>query len=1173
VQLTARRCNRVEIWDKPQCAGGVRLAVLPEYDECTADTQLTGTTELTLACAINAPGAVELLEQRVLRIWEDDTHFDEWRISVRKQIADSEVRITGAALETFIGLRPSPIGQVNAGVRAYNLDVVGLKPSEIFDQYILPSLTADGIAWLARGAIDQDTPIDLTLDWDSPLAALKKIADGLKLEIQFRRNAVAGYYVDFLTKIGAAAATVDVRYEKNLRDHQLDRTTDEQANRVFPRGGSESGVRATIARARWLVNNVAGNVVTLADPLAGDGPIAFNNQLNGLYLRKVDGTLTLITASSAGAQTVTVASAAGVAALDLIEFRANVGGDDLTWLDSPADQTTYGVVVGHPDFADVPGTNNVIPNPAGRTWPAGTLPTGYTNIGGGTPSKNVAAPFFRTVNAQSIKYIAAAANQGVRTPAGKIFPTDTKPYGSGYASLWIASGKVRCELVLTTGAGTKILPVAPAIASSALLGQWLDLGVSGENFKSLGVTDVAVQVLSDGGAATFYIDRAQATNTDAQLPFFEGSGGTRLWQLGNEALLLRAAPPAAFTIAIADLARLDPNDANAIPELGAAVNVTDARVNGGTVGSRIAGVRINYLALADTTLLISNRLEDLTGALERPTRVVRLEPVVLQPGDDLGPALDVIAVPGSTAYTINYSVTADVFEYSTNGAAYTSVPASGFSVSRPAAGANDTTLTFRATRNGQIATDTVVVTAIDKDTVTPDLSVTQTAQTSTTTSFQATAANPGGGAAPTLTVEFVNCTGVGYVGGGPFTIASGTVVQVNRPAFATNQSSVKFKAAIASAGTEEISRTVLCQDGFGPLLDVTAVPGSTSYTINYAVTATTFEYSIDGAAYIAVPATGFSVSRPSAGSNDKTLTFRAIKDSQTICDTVIVTAVDKDTATPDISVAQTAQTSTTTSFQVTGSNPGGGGAPTITVEFVNCTGVGYVGGGPHTIASGTTVQVNRPAYAAAQATVKFRGSISGGGAEEIQRTVPAQDGFGPSLDVTAVPGSTSYTINYTVTATTFEYAIDGGSFAAVPATGFTVSRNAIGGAAKTLVFRAIKDSQTVTSEITVPAQVLSTSLSLSLSAGVASNNGAAPPPYNQLDMSWSVTDMPTGTTYNVGYDNGSGNVDSDTGISATSKTFTGVTFAGTPGKGAMFVDAILNGSVIATARRNKVYIV
>lgn len=250
--------------------------------------------------------------------------------------------------------------------------------------------------------------------------------------------------------------------------------------------------------------------------------------------------------------------------------------------------------------------------------------------------------------------------------------------------------------------------------------------------------------------------------------------------------------------------------------------------------------------------------------------------------------------------------------------------------------------------------------------------------------------------------------------------------------------------------------------GSGPNLDVNTVPGSTNFTINYTVTADSFQYSIDGGSFTSVPASGFTVSRPAAGANDKTLEFRAVKGDQTISNTITIPAIDKDTV-------------------------------------------------------------------------------------------------GPDLDVNTVPGTTSFTINYTVDATTFEYSIDGGSFTSVPASGFTVSRNAPGGATKTLVFRAIKEDQTVTTELTIPPQELGT-LSITVNNPLFSDGS------NTLDVTWSSSGMPSGTKFNVSYkQNGSdGTAGAAQDVTSTYQ-FTGVN--GATGSGIVTVEAEYNGSIIASRSR------
>lgn len=163
-------------------------------------------------------------------------------------------------------------------------------------------------------------------------------------------------------------------------------------------------------------------------------------------------------------------------------------------------------------------------------------------------------------------------------------------------------------------------------------------------------------------------------------------------------------------------------------------------------------------------------------------------------------------------------------------------------------------------------------------------------------------------------------------------------------------------------------------------------------------------------------------------------------------------------------------------------------------------------------------------------------------------------GGAPVMDIRAVPGTTSYTINYTVTADTFEYSTDGGSYVSVPASGFTVSRNAFNAADKTLTFKATKGDQTISVEIPIPAQILGT-ISISISTVTFSDTN------NTLDVSWSTTGMPTGTKFNVSYkQDGSNGTAGDAQDVTSTYQFTGVT--GTTASGLVTVTAEKDGVVI-----------
>jgi hypothetical protein len=462
-----------------------------------------------------------------------------------------------------------------------------------------------------------------------------------------------------------------------------------------------------------------------------------------------------------------------------------------------------------------------------------------------------------------------------------------------------------------------------------------------------------------------------------------------------------------------------------------------------------------------------------------------------------GPSLTVTPTSGSSSVSIAYSSSVAV-DLSINGAAYSAAPASPVVVTRPSAGSAALEYTFRATGTGVTVTDSVTIPALDLDTntVTPDLVVTPSNPTTTAQDFTVSATNPSGGAAPGVFVLLKGTTGSGSVSGAisdgvEKTLSSGEVVTVNRAAFDTTaQVSATFRATIAGQGTERIQRTVLNQvkTTFGPSLDVTATPGSSSYSIAYTGSGGTVQLSIDGGAYATAAASPIVVTRPAAGQPSKVYAFRITADGQTVTDFATVPSVDLDTVTPVLTVTPSNYLATTQDLTPTTSNPqSGGAAPSLFVTVRGTTGSGstsgaLVDGVEKAIVSGEVITVNRPAFGTtAQASVTFRASIASNGENKIQRSILNQvkTSFGPSLVVTPTPGSTSYSLAYSGTYTTLVLSIDGGTYGAPAASPIVVTRTTND---HVYSFKATQDGVDVVQSVTIPA-IQSTATFSSLTNG------------------------------------------------------------------------------------------
>lgn len=638
MSFTVQRLRRVEVWSDAQCAGGTRLAVVPRVTACTASGGVDGDERLTLAVPLDSPVVSLLRKRRVVRLVEDSaaglagTAFDEWRLlSDAAATDDGTLTVTAGSIALDLGTG-TLIRETDAdGAVAYDFERIGLAPSDHLSGIILPAATAAGMSWVTAGTVTPTTPVDLTYAWDSPLSALRKLAEACGCELDVRRDGTTGYVVDLVTAVGASAPTLDLRAGRNLREFTLERSRVEQVTRVYPRGTAEDGLRPTMAGARWRVAALSGAgpvVVTLEDPAGGDGPLAFDTQLVGLWLERADGSRAQITASDASdpaAQTVTIGALGTLAEGDLVAVRATSTGARLTWLDHPTEilASASGLKSGVLDV-EAPGTVNLLRNPAMRSWAdtPGALPDDWSAVGSPTLTKTTTGIFTR-VGGASLRVEAASDGEGVTTTSVPLPVTGLRPFLSGFGLVWVISGQVRVELVLTTPSGTVVYPPAPAVASSTYLGQWLNLGAAGLDAFAEDATAVALRVVQHGSAAaTFHVDGGQATISAAQEPYVEGSGPVRLWQAANRWLQQYGTPVESYRATLADLHRLDPERWGAGLALtpGQTVRVVEPRVTALALGGGVAPLLVrltrlerNYLEDGSTTVELGARRTTLTG--------------------------------------------------------------------------------------------------------------------------------------------------------------------------------------------------------------------------------------------------------------------------------------------------------------------------------------------------------------------------------------------------------------------------------------------------------------------------------------------------------------------------------------------------------------------------------
>lgn len=341
----------------------------------------------------------------------------------------------------------------------------------------------------------------------------------------------------------------------------------------------------------------------------------------------------------------------------------------------------------------------------------------------------------------------------------------------------------------------------------------------------------------------------------------------------------------------------------------------------------------------------------------------------------------------------------------------------------------------------------------------PTLAVAQTAQTDTATTFRPIAER-----FATLTFTLANCVAAGYAGPGPHAIASGSDVVVSRPPKPSGQGSIKFRAELDAARAAEVSRTVpplvaevdsenLLLNGSGddgafgaaapgwlfgagaPLvpIDAPGYPGGRRLEIAATVAADNYsgqsipvvagqQFELSG--YLE----GIGVSAGYVALNVDAIGFAGF--------TVFakIGPISLSATEPDVGVAA-----------------GVGGRQFVRVTF-RVEGTGSI-----------VVWAQLGYFNMVTGTARFDGL-------RLVRIVPAD----PNLRVWAVESTTSDTIYYESDADTLVYRTDSGADAAVPASGFTVSRNAAGGAKKVLTFTATRAGQKKSAWIEVLPQIAAT---------------------------------------------------------------------------------------------------
>lgn len=628
------RLRHVEVWDGFECAGGTRQAVLAAVSRADERRALTGDDALTVRVPPQVPGVEAIRHRYVLRVVDEDGAYDEWRIATSSIARNATAELVVECVPPMRELTDRVIvRRVDGdGSEVKHFETLSLTPTQHLESFILPSLAAAGQGWWTIGTVDADLPLGTFMyDWSTPMEALRRMAEdvsalaGVTVELEVTRVGAIGYAISLVTGIGAALPTIDVRIGKNYAGGTRKVDGNNQATVIYGRGAEHQGIRTDISTAEFTVSHVdaVGNLVQLADPWGGPGPLAFDDQLNGYQLRLPDGSARAITDSIRTSQQLHLGSGVtGLAVGDRVRL-LNADGRSLDALTHPTQVQLYERKVAVLDRPDIPATLNIVRNSAARSWPAGnTLPDNWTFASAVVPVTKNVNPVYTRFGGASMLVSTTNTGEGVQTTAAPITPTATQPFFSGFGVIWVLAGRVRVELVFT-GLATVVRPSGTdqVAHSGDQLGQWLDLGIANVDGLKIGATGVAVRIVQDGPTpAQFYVDAAQVTQTIGQRPYLDGNGANLLWHAVNRRLLLHGAPTVTVAPELVDLSRADPTlfpyDAIGV---GGRAAVTDEEMNV-RVETRIVGFTRELTQRLTTKVDLSNLPTDLTDALARPTR-------------------------------------------------------------------------------------------------------------------------------------------------------------------------------------------------------------------------------------------------------------------------------------------------------------------------------------------------------------------------------------------------------------------------------------------------------------------------------------------------------------------------------------------------------------------------
>lgn len=599
----------LELWTETAAGSGARVAFFgPDaLTSCVLKTSLAGTEQLGFSLSRLHDSISEIVHGRIARVcWSDTTYDTEWRLSEdASQSGRGDLgQVAWVAQPLYLDLARAPYLAFDSNGRpTYDFSAAQLTATQWLTNYVLPCCTEAPLPYtVAVGTVDYTNVFDMDGEFATALEIIRAIQQPGRApgDFYFRRNGATDYKIDILAARGSTANTVRVQTARNLLDHARKRTLISLGTKIVPRGKQGAAVR-DISQCIWRVQTVVnGTTADLEDPLGGADPIAFDDQLNGMYVAKVASTFSsqVISDSATANSRITVADTTGWASGTTFVrvFRtATSAGNRVVSLTHPTRVVSpassgYGPVTRILDMpAAVGDTNFVLSNPWMSTWATSTAvadgwtrttPTGMTWARESTIKKNGT-------------YSQKATVTGVTSYTAQIYsPTATPFTTSGLrftAHAWVYVESV--QEALQRYVRIRVVK-ATDITVSYADGDYLDPGEIVGNWVKLSVTNVDLSAASAGVAvlvewygnndpngntgSVVYIDSVGLGEASVPIDDVLYSGAIPMWQRANTLLGTISTPVAGYTVTLADLERMDTTSWGDEPlVLGGTVEIAD----------------------------------------------------------------------------------------------------------------------------------------------------------------------------------------------------------------------------------------------------------------------------------------------------------------------------------------------------------------------------------------------------------------------------------------------------------------------------------------------------------------------------------------------------------------------------------------------------------------------